>query len=279
MKLKTTLFTCFYSLSLVVSLVVTRCHSLSLVVPLVVTHCHSIYCSAFFFINDPDWTGNRKYVNDSNLIKIDNWKSNLNFEKDNFQFLFQFYWCQHLDERYINVHWTKLTKSLYKKSVCFPKWISRYTKLFSSTSHSDKPCAHWWIVLKVYPRYAIFFLGLFGVISLQSFIVKDNEKIVNKIPFGLQKFQQKYNKVTERETKFNMISYRDLSNSRKLKLSEIATNMFFFIHEFWRYNTKGNLKMSMVEGQNDYLIFQLHFYHNLSHSKEHSRRSEIKQKN
>ena len=37
--------------------------------------------------------------------------------------------------------------------------------------------------------------------------------------------------------------------------------------------------MSMVEGQNDYLIFQLYFYHNLSNSKENSRISEIKQKN
>ena len=55
--------------------------------------------------------------------------------------------------------------------------------------------------------------------------------------------------------------------------------MLFLFTNCKKYSNKGNLKLSIVEGKNYYLFFQLYFYHILSNSKENSRRSKIEQKN
>ena len=76
-----------------------------------------------------------------------------------------------------------------------------------NTDRSDKKGAHCWSFLDLHTKKEIFFLfHSFGFERFKEFIFNDRN-ILNKILYGIQKFDKKDNKITLITLKFSMLEY------------------------------------------------------------------------
>ena len=57
--------------------------------------------------------------------------------------------------------------------------------LISNTDRSDKLSTHWFSLLDIHQKNAVFLLISFGIWGLKNFIITDESKIASKILFGL----------------------------------------------------------------------------------------------
>ena len=54
----------------------------------------------------------------------------------------------------------------------------------------------WWNSLDLHPKKEIFLFDSFSFEGFKEFILQDNQKIFNKILYGIEKFNKKGNKIT-----------------------------------------------------------------------------------
>ena len=57
--------------------------------------------------------------------------------------------------------------------------------------NTDRSVTHWWSFLKIYERKEIFLFNSFGFESFKEFVIDNDRSILNKILFGIEKFQKK----------------------------------------------------------------------------------------
>ena len=62
---------------------------------------------------------------------------------------------------------------------------------------------HWWSLLDIQPANAMFLYYSFGVVGLETFIISEGSKVINKILFGQEKFKISDDKVTVVKTNFS----------------------------------------------------------------------------
>ena len=129
---------------------------------------------------------------------------------------------------------------------------------------------HWWSKLNIKPRTDIFFFESFGVDGLKSFIIQDDEKVIEKILFGTEQMTRTDNKITLVNIKFNL---KNLSKKELDNLSDTAQDFFYFVQSFrnklklrdfvniWKVEDRVQNLNSVTCGN-----FQIYFYDNLFNS-------------
>ena len=68
------------------------------------------------------------------------------------------------------------------------------------------------IFLELHTKKEIFLFDSFGFEGFKEFILDDDRNILNKILYGIEKFDKKDNKVTLITLKFSMLEYEKIRN-------------------------------------------------------------------
>ena len=66
---------------------------------------------------------------------------------------------------------------------------ARYPFVIMNTDRSDKKGTHWWSFLDLHTKKEIFLFDSFGFKDFREFILKDDQKVLNKILYGIEKRQ------------------------------------------------------------------------------------------
>ena len=155
----------------------------------------------------------------------------------------------------------------------------KYPFVIANTDDSSKGGTHWWSILDIEPKTDIFFFDSFGLDGLKHFLVQDDQKIVEKVPFGTEKMTRTDNKRTLCKMQFNVNACKNLSKVELDSLSDTATIFFHFIQAFSiKLKLRNFVNIWMVEDRVQDLdsstcgIFQLYFYDNLFNPDENSKK-------
>ena len=73
---------------------------------------------------------------------------------------------------------------------------ARYSFIIMNTDCSNKKDTHWWNFLDLHLKKEIFLFDSFGFDGFKEFLLKDDKKILNKILYGIKKFEKKPKKTT-----------------------------------------------------------------------------------
>ena len=65
--------------------------------------------------------------------------------------------------------------------------MGKYPLVIAKADDSSKGGTHWWSLLDIEPRTDIFLFDSFGLNGVKHFIVQDDQKIVEKILFEIEK--------------------------------------------------------------------------------------------
>ena len=68
---------------------------------------------------------------------------------------------------------------------------AKYPFVIMNTDRSDKKGTHWWSFLDLNPRKEIFMFDRFGFKGFKEFVIQDDQKIINKIFYGVENFDKK----------------------------------------------------------------------------------------
>ena len=60
-----------------------------------------------------------------------------------------------------------------------------------NTDPSDKIGTHWWSFLDFHPKQETFLFNSFGFDGFKEFLLQDDKKTLNKILYGIKKFEKK----------------------------------------------------------------------------------------
>ena len=82
--------------------------------------------------------------------------------------------------------------------------------MYNEHWQSDKKCEHWWSFFDFHPRKEIFLIGSFVFEAFKEFLIQDDQKIINKIFYGVEKFKKKDNKITLVTLRFSIREYKKL---------------------------------------------------------------------
>ena len=74
---------------------------------------------------------------------------------------------------------------------------SSFTFIIMNTDWSDKKGGHWWSVLDLHTKKEISLFHSFGFEGFKEFILDNDRNILNRILYGIEKFEKKDNKITQ----------------------------------------------------------------------------------
>ena len=100
------------------------------------------------------------------------------------------------------------------------------------------------------------------------------KKILDKILYGIKKFEKKDSKITVITLTFSMEKYETMKNLNRL--SETMQDIFHLINEFGKKHLKEEVRIHFVDDQlqktvtNTYGVFQLYFFVDLFNPDENS---------
>ena len=145
---------------------------------------------------------------------------------------------------------------------------NRYPFIIMNTDCSNKKGTHWWSFLDLHERKEIFLFDSFGFEGFKEFVIDNDRNILNKILFGVEKFQKKDNKITLITLKFSMNEYEKIKNGHRLR--PITQDLLHLMYQFGKlHKIKDIVKIHLVDYQLQKIetdtcgMFQLYFYFNL----------------
>ena len=113
-----------------------------------------------------------------------------------------------------------------------------------------------------------FLFDSFGFEGFKEFVIDNDRNILNKILFGIEKFQKKDNKITLITLKFSMNEYEKIKNGHRLRPA--TQDLLPLMNEFGKlHKIKDIVKVHLVDDQLQKIetdtcgIFQIYFYFNL----------------
>ena len=105
----------------------------------------------------------------------------------------------------------------------------------------------------------------FGFEGFKEFFIQDDQKIINKIFYGVEKFDKKDSKITLVTLIFSIPEYRKLKNFDKL--SETVVNLLHLISEYGRkHRLRNEVIVHLVDDQLQMIkkdtrgVYQIYFY-------------------
>ena len=91
----------------------------------------------------------------------------------------------------------------FKSMIC--EKSGKYPFLIVNTDSSDKDGTHLWSILNIKPKIdLLFFYYLLGIDRLKNFIIQDDESVIQKMLFGIEKMTKTGSKTTLLKIKFSM---------------------------------------------------------------------------
>ena len=137
-----------------------------------------------------------------------------------------------------------------------------------NADRSDKKGTHWWSFLNLHKKKEIFLFDSFGFEGFKEFVIDNDRNILNKVLYGIEKFQKKDNKITLITLTFSMNEYKKIKNGHRLRPT--TQDLLHLMYQFGKLNKiKDIVKVHLVNDQlqkietDTYGMFQLYFYFNL----------------
>ena len=87
----------------------------------------------------------------------------------------------------------------------------RYPFIVMNTDRNDKNRTHWWSSLDLHPKKEIFLFDSFGFEGFKEFVLQNDQKVLNKLLCGIEKFNKRDNKITRITLKFSIKNKNRLS--------------------------------------------------------------------
>ena len=145
--------------------------------------------------------------------------------------------------------------------------------IIMNTDRSDKKGTY--CFLKKKKKKEVFLFNSFGFQGFKEFILQDDQKILNKVLYGIEKVNEKDNKVTLITLKFSMQEYEKIKN--KNRLSETTIDLLDLMYKFGKkHNLRNEVIVHLVDDQLQMIerdtcgMYQIYFYVNLFNPLENS---------
>ena len=144
----------------------------------------------------------------------------------------------------------------------------KYPFIIMNTDRSDRAGTHWWSFLDLHKKKEIFLFDSFGFEGFKKFIIDNDRKVLNKVLFGLYKFQKSDHKITLISIKFSMSEYEKIKDTKQLKTT--TQDLLHLMYEFGKlHNIQDEITVFSLDDQLQKIetdtcgIFQIYFYYNL----------------
>ena len=144
----------------------------------------------------------------------------------------------------------------------------KYPFIIMNTDRSDRAGTHWWSFLDLHQKKEIFLFDSFGFEGFKKFIIDNDRKVLNKVLFGLNKFQKSDRKITLISVKFSMSDYEKIKDTKQLKTT--TQDLLHLMYEFGKlHNIEDEITVFSLDDQLQKIetdtcgIFQIYFYYNL----------------
>ena len=129
---------------------------------------------------------------------------------------------------------------------------------------------HWWSVLNTDPKNELLILDSKCFEGFKFFILSNDEALIDKLLFDINKFNRKDNKKNLVTVQFSLPAYKKLKESELKTLTTTAQDLCHVLAEFARYkNVKTQVKSTMVDDELQKINtstcgnFKVYFYKNL----------------
>ena len=90
---------------------------------------------------------------------------------------------------------------------------TRYPFIIMNTDCSDKKGTHWRGFLDLHPEKENFLSDSLGFEGFKEFLLQDDRKTLNKILYGIKRFEKKDNEVTIITLAFSMNEHEKIKNA------------------------------------------------------------------
>ena len=144
----------------------------------------------------------------------------------------------------------------------------KYPFIIMNTDRSNRAGTHWWSFLDLHQKKEIFLFDRFGFEGFKKFIIDNDKKVLNKVLFGLNKFEKSDRKITLISVKFSMSEYEKIKDTKQLKTT--TQDLLHLMYEFGKLHsiqyeiTVFSLDDQLQKIETDTCgIFQIYFYYNL----------------
>ena len=144
----------------------------------------------------------------------------------------------------------------------------KYPFIIMNTDGSDRAGTHWWSFLDLHQKKEIFLFDSFGFEGFKKFIIDNDRKVLNKVLFGLNKFQKSDHKITLISVNFSMSEYEKIKDTKQLKTT--TQDLLHLMYEFGKlHNIQDEITVFSLDDQLQKIetdtcgIFQIYFYYNL----------------
>ena len=114
---------------------------------------------------------------------------------------------------------------------------ARYPFIIMNMVRSNRNGTRWWSFLDLHLKKEIFLFNNFGFKGFKEFVFQNDLKVLNKILYGIAKFNKKDNKITLITLKFSMPEYENTKNKNRLRETTID-----LLHLMNEYRKKHDLK-------------------------------------
>ena len=145
--------------------------------------------------------------------------------------------------------------------------------IIMNTDRSDKNGTY--CFLDLHTKREVFLFNSFVFQGFKEFILQDDQKILNKVLHGIEKVNEKDNKVTLITLKFSMQEYEKIKN--KNRLSETTIDLLDLMYKFGKkHNLRNEVIVHLVDDQLQMIerdtcgMYQIYFYVNLFNPLENS---------
>ena len=90
------------------------------------------------------------------------------------------------------------------KTMIFFKKKGNYPFIIANTDRDDRDGTHWWSIMDIEPKTDLLLFDTFGVDGLKSFIIQEDQKVIEKMLFITAQLTRKDKKITLVNIKFSL---------------------------------------------------------------------------
>ena len=120
---------------------------------------------------------------------------------------------------------------------------AKYLFAIFDTGRENKAGAHWWSFLGIHPRKDLLLFDSFLFAGFKKFIVVNDESIIDKMSFNLEKFNKKDIKINLKSLTFSIESYNKIKEKLQLEnLTNTAKDFFHLLSEFEKLKNNNKKK-------------------------------------
>ena len=155
----------------------------------------------------------------------------------------------------------------------------KYPFIIANTDSSDKDGTHWWSIMDIDPRTDLFFYS-FGADGLKSFIIQDDQEVIEKILFVAEQLTKTDNKITLVNVKFSLNALQNLTKNELDNLSDTVRGFFYFVQFFGvKHKLSDFVNLWVAEDRFQDVdsfncgIFQTYFYDSLFNPDKNSKKT------